>query len=387
MLLAGAARSFYADRLQLRLDHEQLIGGGGDNSSAYPTRTLAGADFRLTDAVSLFGEQELTWGSEENTQSTRAGVKATPWRGGQLGTSLGREHADDAERVFANLGLNQTWQVTDRWTLDGGFERSHTIDASTDTGTGSLADDDFTALSLGAGYRADVWSWTSRVETRFADDEKKWNLLSGFIVEPIHGLGLSAGVQLNITDAALGQDNTAGDIRLSLAWRPKNTRWIVLDRLDYQFDSTDGGGSDTDSRRIVNNLNVNYKPGHRLQIGLQYGAKYVLDTFDDEAYTGFTDLMGIEARFDITRHWDVGLHGSLLHSWNSCQMDYSTGVSVGYAVVKNAWLSVGYNITGFEDQDFSAAGYTAKGPFMQFRLKFDQQTVRDMVDWFGGRTP
>ena len=285
MLLAGAARSFYADRLQLRLDHEQLIGGGGDNSSAYPTRTLAGADFRLTDAVSLFGEQELTWGSEENTQSTRAGVKATPWRGGQLGTSLGREHADDAERVFANLGLNQTWQVTDRWTLDGGFERSHTIDASTDTGTGSLADDDFTALSLGAGYRADVWSWTSRVETRFADDEKKWNLLSGFIVEPIHGLGLSAGMQLNITDAALGQDNTAGDIRLSLAWRPKNTRWIVLDRLDYQFDSTDGGGSDTDSRRIVNNLNVNYKPGHRLQIGLQYGAKYVLDTFDDEAYT------------------------------------------------------------------------------------------------------
>jgi hypothetical protein len=69
ILLGGAARSFYADRLQLRLDHEQLV-GGGDNSSAYPTRTLAGADFRLTDTVSLFGEQELTWGSDEDTQST-----------------------------------------------------------------------------------------------------------------------------------------------------------------------------------------------------------------------------------------------------------------------------------------------------------------------------
>ena len=50
-------------------------------------------------------------------------------------------------------------------------------------------------LSLGAGYRAEVWSWDARAETRFADDEKKWNLLSGFIVEPIHGLGLSAGVK------------------------------------------------------------------------------------------------------------------------------------------------------------------------------------------------
>jgi hypothetical protein len=76
--------------------------------------------------------------------------------------------------VFANLGLNQTWQINDRWTVDGGFERSHTLDSSGMPGTGDLADDDFTALSLGAGYRADVWSWSSRAETRFADDEKKW---------------------------------------------------------------------------------------------------------------------------------------------------------------------------------------------------------------------
>lgn len=210
---------------------------------------------------------------------------------------------------------------------------------------------------------------------------------SGFIVEPMHGLGLSAGCQLNITEAENGQDDTGGDLRLSLAWRPKNTRWIVLDRLDYQFDSTDGGSSDLDSRRIVNNLNVNFKPGHRLQIGLQYGAKYALDTIDDEAYTGFTDLMGIEARYDITPQWDVGLRGSVLHAWNAGQVDYSTGVSVGYTVVKNVWLSGGYNLTGFEDRDFPAAGYTARGPFMQVRLKFDQQTVRDMVDWFGGTPP
>ncbi len=385
MLLAGAAQSFYADRLRLRLDHEQLL-SGGDNSSAYPTRTLAGADFRLTDAVSLFAEQELTWGSDENTQSTRAGLKATPWNGGQLGTSVSRETTDASQRVFANLGLNQTWQVNERWTLDGGFERSHTIEASGDAGLGGFAEDDFTALSLGAGYRADRWSWTSRAETRFADDEEKWNLLSGFIVEPIRGLGLSAGMQVNVTDSDRGQDDATGDIRLSLAWRPKNTRWIVLDRLDFKFDSIDGNGTDTDSRCIVNNLNLNYKPDHRLQFTLQYGAKYVLDTIDGDTYTGFTDLVGLEARYDITRNWDVGVRGSVLHSWNAGQMDYSTGASVGYAIVKNAWLSVGYNFTGFEDDDFSAGSYTAKGPFVQFRLKFDQQTVRDMVDWFGGKS-
>jgi len=385
MLLAGASRSFYENRLGLRLDHEQLL-SSGDNSSDYPTRTLFGADFRLTDTVSLFGEQELTWGSDEDTQTTQAGVRATPWRGGQLGTSVGREYSEDSRRVFANLGLDQTWQISERWSLDGGFERSHTLDGQSDTGSDSFADDDFTALSLGAGYRADLWSWTSRAETRFSDDEKKWNLLSGFIVEPIRGLGLSAGLQLNITDAENGQDYTEGDLRMSMAWRPKNTCWIVLDRLEYKFDRIDGTGNDSDSRRIVNNLNFNYKPDDRLQLAGQYGAKFVLDTFDDETYTGFTDLIGLEARYDITRHWDIGLRTSVLHSWNAGQVDYSAGASVGYAIVKNAWLSVGYNFIGFEDEDFSQGSYTAQGPFVQFRFKFDQQTVREMVDWFGGRT-
>jgi uncharacterized repeat protein (TIGR01451 family) len=381
MLLAGAARAFYEKRLQLRLDHEQLV-SGGDNSPIYPTRTLAGADFRLTDWVALFGEQQLTWGSGEDTQSTRAGLKATPWHGGQLGSSIGREYSDDSQRLFANLGLDQTWQIDERWSLDGGFERSHTIDAAGDPSLVSFADDDFTAFNLGAGYRAEIWSWTSRAEARFADNEEKWNLLSGVIVEPVHGLGLSAGLQLTTTDASDGRDDTAGDLRLSLAWRPKNTRWILLDRLDFKVDRMDGNGLDTDSRRIVNNFNLNFKPEHRWQVALQYGAKYVFDTIDDDHYSGFTDLIGLEVRHDLTERWDVGLHGSVLHSWNAGQVDYSTGASVGYAIAKNAWLSVGYNFTGFEDEDFSGADYTAKGPYAKFRVKFDQQTVRDLVNWF-----
>ncbi len=381
MLLAGAARAFYEKRLQLRLDHEQLV-SGGDNSRIYPTRTLAGADFRLTDWVSLFSEQELTWGSDEDTQSTRAGLKATPWHGGQLGSSIGREYSDAAQRVFANLGLDQTWQIDERWSLDGGFERSHTIDAAGDRSLVSFGDGDFTALNLGAGYRAEIWSWTSRAEARFADNEEKWNLLSGVIVEPIRGLGMSAGLQLTTTDTDGGQDDTAGDLRLSLAWRPKNTRWILLDRLDFKSDRIDGNGLDTDSRRIVNNFNLNFKPEHRWQVALQYGAKYVFDTIDDDNYSGFTDLIGLEVRHDLTQRWDVGLRCSVRHSWNAGLVDYSTGASVGYAIAKNAWLSVGYNFTGFEDEDFSDADYTAQGPFARFRLKFDQQTVRELVDWF-----
>ncbi|MBT8371686.1 MAG: hypothetical protein KJO34_12040, partial [Deltaproteobacteria bacterium] len=120
----------------------------------------------------------------------------------------------------------------------------------------------------------------------------------------------------------------------------------------------------------------------KTQIALQYGAKFVKDTIDEEQYSGYTDLIGLETRYDLTRKWDIGLRGSMLHSWNADQIDYSAGVSLGYNVMQNAWVSVGYNFLGFDDEDFSRGNYTAQGPFVKFRIKVDQKSVRDVLGWF-----
>ncbi len=88
-----------------------------------------------------------------------------------------------------------------------------------------------------------------------------------------------------------------------------------------------------------------------------------------------------EARYNINSRWDVGIHASWLHSWNSNTFDYAAGISVGYLVKTNTWVSLGYNIKGFEDQDFDAAQYTAEGPYMRFRMKFDQESVKEAAEW------
>jgi uncharacterized repeat protein (TIGR01451 family) len=387
-LLLGGSRRFLDNRLQTRLSHEQSL-WGNDASADFPTRTTVGADYKLTAAATLFAEHEITQGAQADSQSTRAGVKATPWQGGQVGSSLGREFTENGQRVFANLGLTQTWRLNERWSVDGGFDRSQTVQSDTaqppfnaNVPTAAGAEEDFTSISLGAGYTASQWSWNGRLETRVSDSQDKWGLTTSIAGEVRKGLGLSAGLQVFNTETAAGADALDGDIRLSLALRPVNSPWIVLDRLDYIFESqTDAGGS-VESRRIVNNLNVNYQPHYRLQTALQYGAKYVLDTFDDASYTGYTDLVGAQVRYDLNRRWDVGLHASVLHSWHAGQVDYRTGVSVGHALAKNMWISAGYNFTGFYDEDFSAADFTAAGPFVKFRLKFDQQSVRELLDRF-----
>ena len=52
---------------------------------------------------------------------------------------------------------------------------------------------------------------------------------------------------------------------------------------------------------------------------------------------------------------------------------------MGLNVATNMWLSLGYNITGFYDEDFAAARYSAQGPFIRFAIKADQRTLKDIA--------
>ena len=81
--------------------------------------------------------------------------------------------------------------------------------------------------------------------------------------------------------------------------------------------------------------------------------------------------------------WDVGIHASMFHSFAPGISDYSAGISIGRRLITNSWVSVGYNPIGFADRDFTAAGYTAQGPFIQFRLKFDQESAREIARALG----
>ena len=76
----------------------------------------------------------------------------------------------------------------------------------------------------------------------------------------------------------------------------------------------------------------------------------------------------------------------MLHSFGTQTSSYSTGASVGYNPYKNVWVSVGYNVTGFEDGDFTGADYTAQGPYLKLRFKVDQDSAREFLDYASLRT-
>ncbi|MCK4691786.1 MAG: hypothetical protein KAT20_08255, partial [Desulfuromonadales bacterium] len=105
-MLAGANWSTPDRKLTLRTTHEQSL-GSNDKNSDYPTRTMLGADYQLTRNISLFAEQEFTWGEQEDTEGTRVGLMATPWKGGEVRTAVERQNVENAERIFALFGVGQ----------------------------------------------------------------------------------------------------------------------------------------------------------------------------------------------------------------------------------------------------------------------------------------
>jgi uncharacterized repeat protein (TIGR01451 family) len=380
------------DRLSVRLQHDQSFGSNA--SINYPTRMTLGADYKLNDTATLFAAREYTYGDQADTTTSRVGMKASPWTGGQIGSTVEQQETENGMRLFSTTGLKQTWQLNKQWSIDGGLDRAttlrrtgnnvNTVNLNVPPASGST--EDFTAESLGVGYRQARWSWTARVESRKSDSEDKFSTFMGANGDVREGLALAAGLQTFRTESATGLDKFNGDLRLSLAYRPAVTRSIVLDRLDLLKDEQHGSGQiDYKNWRIVNNFVMNYKTEYRTQVSLQYGAKYVQETIDQNDYHGYTDLTGLEGRYDITKRWDVGLRGQRLHSYQIDQTQYGAGVSTGFNAGKNVWISLGYNFAGFTDRDFSKADFTSEGPFVKLRMKFDQVSVRDAVKWFSGQ--
>lgn len=410
--LVGVNRNFFNQRLLVEARAETALGQSADNAQSidYPQRYLFGVSYRLTEATDLFVQHEITDGDEINTNTTRAGMRTRPWRGAALSTSVSQTVDEFGPRSFAVLGLQQGLIIDENWSMDVSLDRSQTIEdvsgrdiapitpnqpVASGSVTPSPSLSDFTAISVGANYLAEVWSWNGRLENRIGDLDERWGLTSNFLRQTENGKAFSTQFQAfrtrsKVSDLTL----TSADLTLSWAWRPFTQKWSILDRLDLIYDKVNSAFENREQRKIVNNFvvnrvsDINYDSdedreqpwdymrsrNQRSQWTVFYGSKYVLDTFDGTDYSGFTHMASGELRWDIRQWLDFGIHGSVLHHWDSNTYLFSAGPSIGVSPVNNLWLSLGYNFNGFRDPDFDAADYTEQGVYLKLRFKFDQTT-------------
>ncbi len=387
-ITAGIRQPFLDNKITTSLMHEHNV-NSGDNSIDFPNRTRLGANYRVAPKTSVFIEQELTNGAQRDTRNTLIGIKSSPWNGGEIYSGV-TQTAGSENSTRSNVSARQTWQLNDQWRLDLGVEDVSVLDAGTVTNTTSHSftspsNSDFTASSIGLAYAPGQWLWNGRVEARNGKSEDSWKLATSVQTNPNTQLSTLTTLAFSNRDQSAGVKQTDRAIRLGLAYRPMikpNGNWLFLNKLDLKSSDVSGSTQADDSWRIINNFNANYQH-NRWQLAWQYAIKTVNETLNGQSYNSLTDLTGVETRYDITPKWDVGLHANMLRAIHLNQYDYNTGFSVGRTVADNIWLSIGYNLSGFQDDDFSRSNNTNEGLFLRFRIKFDQTSVQEAVKWIG----
>ena len=420
----GATQRLFNNKLELDVNSEFAI-GGKDESADFPSRHRFGARYAVAKEASLVASYEIADGDSIKSRTFRAGLDLTPWAGGRFTATGNQQNIDEyGPRTYAAFGLAQSVQLTKKLsadftvdankTLSGAdlssvMNEDHPLASGGHLGDNGLLVEDFVAVTAGATYRSENWSTTGRLEYRNGELVNRYAANFGALRRI--GEGRNFGALFTFARAESKDDGPSTQaINLQMSWanRPIDSRWAWLNKLELREDKVwnavagepgpIGGpdllvSGDQRSRRVINSLSVNFVPLNerdvkggngarefieRGEYSFFWGARYVSDKIGVDDVDGLSNIFGADARFDITDYLEIGAAGTVRISGDGNAYTWSGGPQIGATPFKNGYVTLGYNFMGYRDADFEDARYTRSGPYITFRLKFDQNTFQGL---------
>ena len=403
-IISKLTRKFTEKNTTVWISYDQTI--GSSTSKTYPQKAAIGAEYKHESNASAFMIVERSktdtgsrWQSKVGgmykydvngtikvdigktsddtgdlwTTSLGADYKYGLWKDTELKLSSGYSYSDDNHKQYNAMGITRKIVLNDKWKIDAGYEKGLTFSSQ------DKSDGNYDAINLGAGYTGELYSSDMKAGYKHDDSNDKVNLGAGVYIKKSDATGLAFAVGYHNDWSSDDSQTRKIEGKLAFVYRPEMTDWIVLDRMDVTDDKTIGSTDSIRTQKFINNLHLNWQPIDKWTLGLQYGLKHVIDHIDDTEYSSWTDLVGIDAKYDVGVSWSLGLQGSVLHSYTGNNMEYGWGAFIDTTPIKNTVFTIGYNIKGFSDSDFSMQNYHYQGPYIQFKMKFDQNTVKDIA--------
>lgn len=403
----GVTRHLLDNRLELSGSASLALGQA--ESVDLPSRYRAGAAFAVTRSVKLVGTYEIARGKAVKAQTARAGLEVSPWEGARILGSMGRQDISEyGRRSFAALGLQQSLEVSKTLTVDASVDSSRTlggIDARALVNTrhpassgGNLGDagtiaEDFTAFTLGGTWRKDRWSLTARGELRGGQAETRHGLTFGAIRQLGEGSMIGAGFTWTRAAERQGATSRVFDAAVSLAHRPAGSAIALLSRIELRSDAVSGGSDATAttsalfaaggarSTRAIASVSANWAPGRepirgpRGELGLFLAIRHNFDRYEGFDLKGTTVVTRLDARLNLGPRVELGAVATMRRSLGAGVTSFAVGPQIGISPATDTMLTIGYNIAGFRDRDFSAARSTDKGLFASVKMKFDADSL------------
>ena len=367
-LLLGASKSFFNQRLKLFSTYDYSF--NKDDDTIYPTKKLVGINYAISSSLNLFANYE--WSQKDNKKYNIAniGMRYSPWSGMNIENSTISEIYDGISRVYNSVGVKQSYQLNKEISLNFGYQESKLIEDNFIDINSTQDKEPFKSYNFAINYHKKEYTMLFNAQKRDSLQDEILNLTIALYIQSTNNLALAFSLRYNrVLEENMQSKNI--DTKFIFAYRPEDTKIIILNKLEYLYED--------ENQKVVNNLNINYTPNENYELSLQYGFKYVVNSVDNFEYKGVTHLIGIDNRFNLTSKFDIGVQGGILYSQKADNFDYGAGLYLEYSAFDNTVFVLGYNIEGFEDRDFSMQNYRVDGAYIQFRMKFDQDTLSDVV--------
>lgn len=383
-------------RLTAKVTDDATLYGEYERATDDRQRAAVGGEYRIDEksrayakhefANSLTGIYGLTTDGSK-TSNTVLGVDTAYMKDGQIFSEYRLAGAQSGRDAAAAMGVRNLWRVASGLNLTTSLERQQVNPAA-------AASQQATAVSLGADYTADArYKMGGRLEYRTSDTQDSW--LSTLAYDrklSDNWAGLLRNLYLRQTAQGTAADNgeqTQDRLQLGLAYRDTQTNfWHGLGRLEYRTERSSAVSAPVDSRAWIASLHGNMQPTRNWVFSGQLAHKSV-----DEAFASPTgtinangvpvSLLGESSRWngsllsgraiwDFADRFDASVYASVQSAKGSRLR--GLGGELGYRVLDNLWLSLGYSGGRFSDVDAFSNNQSWNGWHLRLRFKFDEKS-------------
>ncbi len=357
----------YAATKSVDLTGEMQREFGASNNNLY----RLGADWRVAEKTRLYSRYEYSHTYSANyglgvgplSRAFALGIDTQYMQDGSLFSEYRLNDSGSGKTIQNAVGLRNGWNIAEGLRLQTSAER--VVSTSGDS----------TALSLGAEYTANpLWKGSSRIQWRGDNDNTNWLFTASAARKLDRDWTLIAREYYNLIDPKNGiADTRQNRFQVGFAFRPvDHNKFDALGLFEQKSDRS----TDKDSDTQIVSLRANYHPSRPWWVTGRFAYKRVnellLGTVND-SYNA--SLVGGRITYDITNRWSIGGITTLLVGKGGAKQ-YAYGLEVGYTVMDNLIVGLGYNWRGFSDSDLNGSDYTNRGWVLNLRYKFDEDLFK-----------
>ncbi len=365
----GVAGASYvaAEKLKLTAQHERNFGPYDDITK--PNATAIIGEYRLMQSTSISAEERFYEGG--GNMST-LGVNSMVTEGTQVYSKYEIGNSIAGRRNMISIGIRNSVKLPYDLTMSLGYEKAKDLSQRVD----QTPTDDHVAYSAGLEYLPkDPVKAATKIEFGENNTNKKTNFY--FAGDYRFQRDFSFIVKYNLAkekSIATSSFRDLSHLILGVAYRPTESNNInAIGKFEMKGDNNHYLAPFIDYSAIIGSIHTYIEPVRRFELGVKLAYKVASESSDQFSVTTHTSFYLLRGTYDITDKFDVGAEYRALIQSEANDILHGYSVDVGYVVMTNLKLMVGYNFKGYKDRDLVDNNMWSSGPFVKFSFKFGEE--------------